>query len=68
MKESGQLDRIIRAWISKPSVDCWGASEFKSMGMEDTVSAFAVIGFAVCLATVLFIVELVVGKLFRMQM
>ena len=65
MKESGQLDRIIRAWISKPSVDCWGASEFKSMGMEDTVSAFAVIGVAVCLATVLFVVELVIGKLFR---
>ena len=64
MKESGQLDRIIRAWISKPSVDCWGASEFKSMGMEDTVSAFAVIGVAVCLATVLFVVELVIGKLF----
>ena len=65
MKESGQLDRIIRAWISKPSVDCWGASEFKSMGMEDTVSAFAVIGVAVCVATVLFVVELVIGKLFR---
>ena len=65
MKESGQLDRIIRAWISKPSVDCWGASEFKSMGMEDTVSAFAVIGVAVCLATVLFVVELVIEKLFR---
>ena len=65
MKESGQLDRIIQAWISKPSVDCWGASEFKSMGMEDTVSAFAVIGVAVCLATVLFVVELVIGKLFR---
>ena len=65
MKESGQLDRIIQAWISKPSVDCWGASEFKSMGMEDTISAFAVIGVAVCLATVLFVVELVIGKLFR---
>ena len=63
MKESGQLDRIIRAWISKPSVDCWGTSEFKSMGIEDTVSAFAVIGVAVCLATVLFVVEIVNGKL-----
>ena len=68
MKESGQLDRIIRAWISKPSVDCWGASEFKSMGMEDTISAFAVIGVAVCLATALFVVELVFGKLFRSHM
>ena len=65
MKESGQLDRIIQAWISKPSVDCWGASEFKSMGMKDTVFAFAVIGVAVGLATVLFVVELVIGKLFR---
>ena len=62
MKESGQLDRIIRAWISKPSVDCWGVSEFKSMGMEDTISAFAVIGVAFCLAAILFLVELVIGE------
>ena len=65
IKESGQLDRIIRAWISKPSVDCWGMSEFKSMGMEDTISAFALIGVAVCLAALLFFVELAIGKLFR---
>ena len=65
IKESGQLDRIIRAWISKPSVDCWGMSEFKSMGMEDTISAFALIGVAVCLAALLFLVELAIGKLFR---
>ena len=65
MKEAGQLDRTIRTWISKPTVDCWGTSEFKSMGIEDTVSAFAVIGVAVCLATALFVVELVIGKLFR---
>ena len=64
IKESGQLDRIIRAWISKPSVDCWGMSEFKSMGMEDTISAFALIGVAVCLATLLFLIELAIGKLF----
>ena len=64
IKESGQLDRIIRAWISKPSVDCWGMSEFKSMGMEDTISAFALIGVAVCLAALLFLVELAIGKLF----
>ena len=65
IKESGQLDRIIRAWISKPSVDCWGLSEFKSMGMEDTISAFVLIGVAVCLAALLFLVELAIGKLFR---
>ena len=64
IKESGQLDRIIRAWISKPSVDCWGMSEFKSMGMEDTISAFALIGVALCLAALLFLVELAIGKLF----
>ena len=67
MKESGQLDRIIRAWISKPSVDCWDSSEFKSMGMEDTISAFAVIGVAFCLAAILFLVELVIGRLFKIQ-
>ena len=67
MKESGQLDRIIRARISKPSVDCWGASEFKSMGMEDTISAFAIIGVAFCLAAILFLVELVIGRLFKIQ-
>ena len=65
IKESGQLDRIIRAWISKPSVDCWGMSEFKSMGMEDTISAFALIGVAVCLAALLFFVELAIGMFFR---
>ena len=65
MKESGQLDRIIRAWISKPSVDCWESSEFKSMGIEETVSAFAVILAPFCLATGIFLLELLIGKLFR---
>ena len=64
IKETGQLDRIIRAWISKPSVDCWGMSEFRSMGMEDTISAFVLIWVAVCLATFLFLVELTIGKLY----
>ena len=60
MKESGQLDRIIRAWISKPSVDCWESSEFKSMGIEETVSAFAVILAAFCLATGIFFLNVFV--------
>ena len=63
MKESGQLDRIIRKWnSSKASLDCWGLlSEFKSMGM-DTVFAFVLIATFTCIAVFTFLFELVLGK------
>ena len=65
MKESGQLDRIIRKWdtTSKASLDCWAPlSEFKSMGMEDTVFAFVLITLFICIAVFTFLFELVLGK------
>ena len=65
MKESGQLDRIIRKWDSKPSLDCWGLSEFKSMGMENTAFAFVFIVGFVCVAAIVFLLELGLGKCCR---
>ena len=62
MKESGQLDRIIRKWDAKASSDCWAQSEFKSMGMENTVFAFVVISAFACIAAFTFLLELLLGN------
>ena len=64
MKESGQLDRLIKKWESKASsdMDCSDRYEFKSMGMEDTVFAFVLITLFICIAVFTFLFELVLGK------
>ena len=43
-KENGQLDRILKKWAVKPRKDCTSGSGFASMGIENVISAFAVIG------------------------
>ena len=60
MKESGQLDRIIRKWDAKASSECW--AEFRSMGMENTVFAFVVIAAFACIAAFTFLLELILGN------
>ena len=62
MIESGQVDRLLRKW--KPRVghlpDCGTSAGFPSMGMENMVSAFALIGVAVALAACILIWEICV--------
>ena len=57
MKESGQLDRILRKWQAKPRSDCGAAGEFVSMGIENTISGFAMIAVAFVLAAFVFFYE-----------
>ena len=33
MKETGQMDRILKKWQAKPRSDCGGDGEFVSMGL-----------------------------------
>jgi hypothetical protein len=67
MKESGQLSRILRHWLPESKPDCWESGQFKSMGLENTVSAFALVAGAVLLAFLVFIGELVVRGCARAQ-
>ena len=60
MKESGQLSRILRTWLPESKADCWGSGQFKSMGLENTVSAFALVAMAVIIAFIIFLGELVI--------
>jgi hypothetical protein len=60
MKESGQLDRIIRKWQPLEQSGCWQSKEFKKMGLENMVFAFALVVGAVALASLLFLGELLV--------
>ena len=43
MKETGQMDRILTKWMPKPRSDCGSDGEFVSMGLDNMVSAFAMV-------------------------
>ena len=88
MKESGQMERILRKWQPLARPDCWQTGKyckmtledvdvisfvtcliltasscmctgkFKSMGIENTLSAFMMISAAVVLAAIVFLMEL----------
>ena len=58
MKETGQLDRILKKWQAKPRSDCGAAGEFVSMGLENMISGFALVGLAVILATCVLVMEI----------
>ena len=51
------MDRILKKWQAKPRSDCGGDGEFVSMGIENTISAFAFMVFAIIIATFIFFVE-----------
>ena len=43
MKETGQMDRILTKWMPKPRSYCGSDGEFVSMGLDNMVSAFAMV-------------------------
>ena len=57
MKETGQMDRILKKWQAKPRSDCGGDGEYVSMGIENTISAFAFMALAIIIAIFIFIIE-----------
>ena len=61
MKETCQLNRIRKKRQSKPRSDSGAAGEFVSMGIQNTISAFALIASAILLAAVLCLIEVAFG-------
>ena len=63
MIERGQVDRILRKWKPKqtPRHNCGTNEDFVSMGMENMVSAFAMIGAATAVAACILMLEIVVN-------
>ena len=57
MIESGQVNRILKKWLTKKKPDCWDDERFKSMGMEHTVSAFALVFAASSISLILLLFE-----------
>ena len=55
--ENGQMNRILKKWVAKPRADCISGSGFESMGIENVISAFAIVGVAVVLSFLVLIVE-----------
>ena len=53
------MDKIRKKWLPKPKADCGSNGEFVSMGIENMVSAFAMIIFAIGIAFFVLIIELV---------
>ena len=62
MTETGQMDRILKKWLPKPRSDCGANGEFVSMGIENMVSAFAMIFAAFVIAVLVLVLELIARK------
>ena len=56
--ENGQMDRILKKWVVKPRADCVSGSAFESMGIDNVISAFAIIGVAVVISLLVLSVEI----------
>ena len=65
MIETGQMDSILKKWLSKPKDDCGSNGEFVSMGLENMVSAFAMILTSVVFAFLLLWFEVVLQTYYR---
>ena len=68
MKESGQIDRILRKWMPKPRSDCGYNGEFVSMGLDNMISAFAMVAFGIIFAIVSLIFEIALPLDFKIWM
>ena len=62
MIETGQMNRMKKKWLPKPKIDCGTNGEFVSMGIENMISAFAMILIAVILAVFILTLEIIVRR------
>ena len=67
MKETGQLDRILKKWQAKPREDCGSAGKFVSMGIENMISGFAMIGLAMVIAACIAFLEITGSGKWKVQ-
>jgi hypothetical protein len=58
MIENGQIFKILKKWITRSRSDCGSSGEFESMGMDNTISAFAMILTAFVFAGVVLLMEI----------
>ena len=55
--KNGQMDRILTKWAAKLRADGVSGSEFESMGIENIISAFVIVGVAVIISLLVFSFE-----------
>ena len=55
--ENGQMTRILIKWTAKPRADCASGSGFDSMGIENVISAFAVVALGLLVSIIVLSVE-----------
>ena len=55
--ENGQMNRILNKWTAKPRADCASGSGFDSMGIENVISAFAVVALGLLVSIIVLSVE-----------
>ena len=67
IRESGQLSRILRAHLSTKKANCWGKGEFRSMGLQNTIAAFALVAVSLLAAFLIFLLEVFVAAVSRSQ-
>ena len=59
MKESGQIHRILFKLNPKPRSDCGKNREFVSFGLDNTISAFCMVGLGFIVALITFLMEMI---------
>ena len=59
MKESGQIHRILFKLNPKPRSDCGKNREFVSFGLDNTISAFFMVGLGFIVALITFLMEII---------
>ena len=64
-KEAGSLERILKKWATKRRTDCNSETGFKSMGWENVISAFAMIGGGILVSLLVCCVEMCFCKIFN---
>ena len=57
-KEAGSLERILKKWATKTRTDCNSETGFESMGWENVISAFAMIGGGILVSLLVCCVEI----------
>ena len=65
--ESGKMDRILKKWIPAPRQDCGNTGEFVSMGLDNMISAFALVLTGILLSLLILFIEISYHKCFTQR-
>ena len=67
-KEAGSLQRILKKWAIKTRTDCNSGTGFESMGWENVISAFVMIGGGLLLSLLVCCIEICCSRISNMQL